>query len=74
MSLVIRSSIQSDTELACYRQQNVRRTEDIPDTVSGRFVVLERKRIQYTADYKPEAPLTLDSHESLSFDSPTFFL
>jgi len=52
MSLVIRSSTQSDTELARYLQQNVKRTEGIPDTVSGRFDFLEWKRIQYTADYK----------------------
>ena len=55
MSLVIRSTTQSDTELARYRQQDVKRTHGIPDTVSGRFVVLEWKRIQYTAEYKPRA-------------------
>jgi len=55
MSLVIRSSTQSDAELARYRQQNVKRTQDIPNTVSGRFVLLERKRIQYTPDYKLRA-------------------
>jgi len=56
MSLVIWSSTQSDTELARYRQQHVKRTEGTLDTVSGRFDgcfdVLEWKHIQYTADYK----------------------
>ena len=50
MSIVIRSSAQSDTELVRYRQQNVKRTEGIPDTVNGLFVVLEWKRIQHTPD------------------------
>jgi len=46
MSLFIRSSTKSDTELPRYRQQKVKRTNGIPDTVRGRFIVLERKHIQ----------------------------
>ena len=55
MSLVIRSSTQSDTELAHHRRQTVKRTEGIPDTVGGHFDVLEWKPIQYKADYKLRA-------------------
>ena len=45
----------SQTRKLAIRQRDVKRTEGILDTLSGHFVVLEWKHIQYTADYKLSA-------------------
>ena len=74
MSLVIRSSTQSDTELTRYCRQKLNvpgafRTPSVDALLSWSGNVLNTRQI-----ISRECSLTLDSPESLSSDSPILFL